>query len=171
MEEQRFQVLPRAQPLPKELPPAAIPLTLLKRVGTAGVEQGTPALHVPATSCTGINLTAHSQTADLVLAAFDPPTLGSVPDFSQPDFTGQQPLITRACPHPSHQMIRRFMKISLTIIPQLGSPAGTAPLQLLLCCGLSQRSALASSTTGPQDQACRYPGQELQQAFRVRRWH
>lgn len=93
-----------------------------------------------------------------------------MPGFSQPDFTGQQPLITRACPHPSHQMIRRFMKISLTTIPQLGSHAGTGPLQLLLCCRLSHCCALASSTMRPQGQSCREPGQELCQAFRVGKW-
>lgn len=76
-----------------------------------------------------------------------------MPGFSQPDFTGQQPLITRASPHPSHQMILGFMKISLTTLPQLGSHAGTGPVQLLPCSGLSQCCALASSTTGPQGQS------------------
>lgn len=104
---------------------------------------------------------SHPLPSHLPLPA--PSTLGSVPGFSQPDFTGQQPLITRACPHPSHQMILRFMKISLSTTPQLGSRAGTGPLQLLPC------SALASNTTGPQ--ACRQPGQELGQPFRVGRWH
>lgn len=92
-----------------------------------------------------------------------------MPGFSLPDFTGHEPLITRACPHPSHQMILKFMKISLTIIPQPGSHAGTGALQLLPCCRPSQCCAPASSTTAPRT---KHAGiQELCQAFRVGRWH